>query len=82
MLRVYYNFGRRTFIVRVIGGWVDSHQGAVCSELLGLVLEMIYRGRIEMNWLRRNFVGLDDDLIEVEREQQTRAYIIISSGVS
>ncbi|MBA0560785.1 hypothetical protein Golob_017662 [Gossypium lobatum] len=37
---------------------------------------MIYRGRIEMNWLRRNFVGLDDDLIEVEREQQTRAYIL------
>ncbi|MBA0654003.1 hypothetical protein Goklo_021092, partial [Gossypium klotzschianum] len=48
----------------------------VCGELLGLVLETIYGGCIEMSWLKRNFRGLDEDSTKVEREWHTRAYII------
>ncbi|MBA0703248.1 hypothetical protein Goari_022438, partial [Gossypium aridum] len=38
-----------------------------CEKLLERVLETIYRARIDMNWLRRNFNGLDEDLTKVQR---------------
>ncbi|MFQ6625607.1 hypothetical protein Gotur_005300, partial [Gossypium turneri] len=41
----------------------------VCEQLLGRVSEMIYRAWIDMNWLRRNFGGLNEDSSEVQREQ-------------
>ncbi|MBA0561130.1 hypothetical protein Golob_017981 [Gossypium lobatum] len=48
----------------------------VCEQLLGRVLDTIFRGRIDMNWLKRNFVGFNAKSSEVEREQHTRAYIL------
>ncbi|KAH1129487.1 hypothetical protein J1N35_000865 [Gossypium stocksii] len=50
---------------------------AVCDELLGLVSEIIFGGRIEMAWLRRNFSELDEDSTKVEREQHVQAYILM-----
>ncbi|KAK5845018.1 hypothetical protein PVK06_001170 [Gossypium arboreum] len=44
----------------------------VCAELLEKVLEMIFEGRIEMGWLRRNFGGLSEDSTEVHREPTTQ----------
>ncbi|MBA0618540.1 hypothetical protein Godav_027864, partial [Gossypium davidsonii] len=52
----------------------------VCEQLLGRVLDTIFRGRIDMNWLKRYFVGFNAKLSEVEREQQTRAYILRITG--
>ncbi|XP_052484853.1 protein MAINTENANCE OF MERISTEMS-like [Gossypium raimondii] len=48
----------------------------VCAELLGKVSETIFRGRMEISWLRRNFSRLDEDSTEVQREQHARAYIL------
>ncbi|MBA0568128.1 hypothetical protein Golob_005641, partial [Gossypium lobatum] len=48
----------------------------VWEELLGKVPETIYRARIDLNWLRTNFGGLDNDSTEVQREQQARVYIL------
>lgn len=53
---------------------------AVCEELLELVSETIFGGRIEMAWLRRNFHKLDEDSIEIEREQHTHSYILLIIG--
>ncbi|MFQ6625608.1 hypothetical protein Gotur_005300, partial [Gossypium turneri] len=52
----------------------------VCEQLLGRVSEMIYRAWIDMNWLRRNFGGLNEDSSEVQREQHVRAYILMIIG--
>ncbi|MBA0561088.1 hypothetical protein Golob_017941 [Gossypium lobatum] len=54
----------------------------VYAEPLGRVLEMIFKGRIEMGWLRRNFGGIDKDSTEVQRKQHSYAYILlIVSGI-
>ncbi|MBA0643681.1 hypothetical protein Goklo_027946 [Gossypium klotzschianum] len=50
--------------------------GAVCGDLLGLAKETIYGGRIKMAWIRKIFVGLDEDSTEVKRERHTQTYII------
>ncbi|KAH1055493.1 hypothetical protein J1N35_033558 [Gossypium stocksii] len=47
----------------VIANWRD-----VCEQLLGRVSNTIYGGQIYMNWLKRNFGGIDTESIEVERE--------------
>ncbi|KAA3471333.1 serine/threonine-protein phosphatase 7 long form-like protein [Gossypium australe] len=52
----------------------------VCEQLLGRVLEMIYGACIDMNWLRRNFGGLNEDSSEVQREQHVKAYILMIIG--
>ncbi|MFQ6643064.1 hypothetical protein Gotur_018195 [Gossypium turneri] len=51
------------------------------GEFLGLILEMIYGGRIEMAWIRKYFVGMDEDSTEVDRERHTLAYILFGLGV-
>ncbi|KAG8498868.1 hypothetical protein CXB51_005282 [Gossypium anomalum] len=33
--------------------------------------------QIDMNWLRRNFGGLDKELTKVQREQHARVYILM-----
>ncbi|MBA0696245.1 hypothetical protein Goari_002818 [Gossypium aridum] len=43
----------------------------VCKQLLEKVPKMIYGARIDMNWLRRNSSGFDEDSSEVQREQHT-----------
>ncbi|KAH1037896.1 hypothetical protein J1N35_039639 [Gossypium stocksii] len=40
--------------------------GTVCYDLFGVVLEMIYGGRIEMAWLRNNFAELQMILLKKE----------------
>ncbi|KAK5824808.1 hypothetical protein PVK06_019592 [Gossypium arboreum] len=58
-----------------IADWRD-----VWEELLRRVLEMIYKARIDLNWLRRNFGRLNKDSTEVQREQHARAYILMIIG--
>ncbi|MBA0688219.1 hypothetical protein Goari_006022 [Gossypium aridum] len=43
---------------------------AVCGDLLSVAPETIYGGRIEMNWIRKNFAGLDEDLTERSKRTQ------------
>ncbi|MFQ6634660.1 hypothetical protein Gotur_011183 [Gossypium turneri] len=52
----------------------------VCKQLLGRVLDTIFRGQIDMNWLKRNFVGFNAKSSEVEKEQLTQAYILRITG--
>ncbi|MFQ6661468.1 hypothetical protein Gotur_029620 [Gossypium turneri] len=62
---------------RVVTGSVHAADWRdVCDKLLRRVPEMIYGGRIEMGWLRRNFGGLDKDSTEIQIEQHAQAYII------
>ncbi|KAK5774481.1 hypothetical protein PVK06_042336 [Gossypium arboreum] len=56
----------------VTADWRD-----VCKQLLGRVPKTIYRSRIDMNWFKRNFGGLNADSSEVQREQHARAYILM-----
>ncbi|KAK5811244.1 hypothetical protein PVK06_026568 [Gossypium arboreum] len=56
----------------VIVDWKD-----VCEQLLRKVPNTIYGVRIDMNWFKINFGGLDTESNEVEREQHTRAYIFM-----
>ncbi|KAG8503892.1 hypothetical protein CXB51_001829 [Gossypium anomalum] len=50
--------------------------GAICYNLLGTILDNIYRGRIEMGWLRDTFPELGNDSTEVKRIRYARTYII------
>ncbi|KAG8488860.1 hypothetical protein CXB51_016739 [Gossypium anomalum] len=50
--------------------------GAICYDFLGAILDNIYRGRIEMDWLQDTFQKLGNDSIEVERIRYARAYIL------
>ncbi|KAH1107619.1 hypothetical protein J1N35_011387 [Gossypium stocksii] len=43
--------------------------GAVCYNLLSVITDNIYRGWIEMGWLRDIFSQSGNDLTEVERIQ-------------
>ncbi|MBA0859373.1 hypothetical protein Goshw_006210, partial [Gossypium schwendimanii] len=49
---------------------------AVCYDILGAISDNIYRGRIEMGWLRGTFPEPGNNLTEVERIRYTRAYIL------
>ncbi|KAG8493498.1 hypothetical protein CXB51_010909 [Gossypium anomalum] len=52
----------------VLTGFVQSADwGAICYDILGAILDMIYVGRIDMGWLRDIFLESGDDLTEVER---------------
>ncbi|KAK5826531.1 hypothetical protein PVK06_021455 [Gossypium arboreum] len=46
----------------------------VCYDLLGAISDNIYRGRIEIGWLRDTFPELENDSTEVERIRYARAY--------
>ncbi|MBA0866694.1 hypothetical protein Goshw_023491, partial [Gossypium schwendimanii] len=50
--------------------------GAICYDLLGAILDNIYGGRIEMDWLRDTFLELRNDSTEVERIRYAQAYIL------
>ncbi|KAK5793642.1 hypothetical protein PVK06_034794 [Gossypium arboreum] len=50
--------------------------GVICLDLLGEFPETIYRGWIKRAWIRKTFVELVKDSIEVQREQYARAYIL------
>ncbi|MBA0867422.1 hypothetical protein Goshw_030218, partial [Gossypium schwendimanii] len=54
--------------------------GAVCYDLLGVVPDNIYGGRIEMDWLRDTFSESGNDSSEVERIPYARAYILEMIG--
>ncbi|MBA0796578.1 hypothetical protein Gohar_007340, partial [Gossypium harknessii] len=63
--------------VSALAGSIQStNWGAVCYDLLGVILDNIYRGRIEMGWLRDTFLEPGNDLIEVERIRYARTYIL------
>ncbi|MBA0716040.1 hypothetical protein Golax_014907 [Gossypium laxum] len=51
----------------LIGSTQFADWGAICYDLLGAILDNIYRGRIEMGWLRDTFLKPEDDSTEVER---------------
>ncbi|MBA0613088.1 hypothetical protein Godav_013598 [Gossypium davidsonii] len=40
---------------------------AICYDLLGVIPDNIYSGRIEMGWLQDTFTKSGDDSTEVER---------------
>ncbi|MBA0785688.1 hypothetical protein Gotri_026931, partial [Gossypium trilobum] len=46
----------------VAADWRD-----VCEQLLRRVPDTIYEARIDMNWLKGNFCGLDAESSEVQR---------------
>ncbi|KAG8496636.1 hypothetical protein CXB51_007871 [Gossypium anomalum] len=50
--------------------------GAICYDILGVILDHIYGDLIKMGWLRDTFLKSEDDSTEVERIQYARAYII------
>ncbi|MFQ6634643.1 hypothetical protein Gotur_011695 [Gossypium turneri] len=51
----------------LIGSTQFDDWGAICYDLLGTILDNIYRGRIDMGWLRDTFPKPGDDSTEVER---------------
>ncbi|MBA0696564.1 hypothetical protein Goari_003107, partial [Gossypium aridum] len=42
----------------VTGSVQSTNWGVICLDILGAVLETIYKGQIEMAWIRKNFVKL------------------------
>ncbi|MFQ6623943.1 hypothetical protein Gotur_003361 [Gossypium turneri] len=58
------------------GSIQSADWGAVCYDLLGVIPDNIYRGRIEMGWLRDTFLKLGNDSTEVERIRYARAYFL------
>ncbi|MBA0783938.1 hypothetical protein Gotri_001574, partial [Gossypium trilobum] len=54
--------------------------GAIRYNLLGVILDNIYGGRIEMGWLRDTFLEPGNDSTEVERIRYARAYILEMIG--
>ncbi|MBA0702768.1 hypothetical protein Goari_022248, partial [Gossypium aridum] len=60
----------------VTGSVQFADWGVVCGELLGSAPETIYRGWIEMAWIRKNSARLDEDSTKIEREQHAKAYIL------
>ncbi|KAH1057021.1 hypothetical protein J1N35_035086 [Gossypium stocksii] len=59
----------------VVTNWRNA-----CEQLLGRVLDMIYGARIDMNWLKKKFGGLNVELSEIEREQRAWTYILMIIG--
>ncbi|MFQ6665388.1 hypothetical protein Gotur_032145, partial [Gossypium turneri] len=52
----------------------------VCYDLLGAILDNIYRGRVEMGWLQDTFPDPGNDSTELERIRYARAYILEMIG--
>ncbi|KAA3469846.1 serine/threonine-protein phosphatase 7 long form-like protein [Gossypium australe] len=90
MRRVYYHFRGCA-----VTAWVTSGCGAVvtwlvyatdwrdvCEQLLEWVPKTIFGAQIDMNWLRRNSGGFNEDSTEVQREHHARAYILMITGGS
>ncbi|KAH1055782.1 hypothetical protein J1N35_033847 [Gossypium stocksii] len=50
--------------------------GAICHDILGVILDNIYRGRIKMSWLRDIFPEPRNNSTEVERIRYVWAYIL------
>ncbi|MBA0794247.1 hypothetical protein Gohar_018597, partial [Gossypium harknessii] len=73
---VHFQLGLSVDRLVVTGSVSFADWGVVCGELLGLAPETIYRGWIEMAWIRKNSARLDEDSTKVEREQHARAYIL------
>ncbi|KAG8503497.1 hypothetical protein CXB51_001479 [Gossypium anomalum] len=53
---------------------------AICYDLLGAIPDNIYRGRIEMGWLRDTFPEPRNDSTELERIRYAQAYILKMIG--
>ncbi|MBA0873202.1 hypothetical protein Goshw_029150 [Gossypium schwendimanii] len=84
---VYHHFRGRAVTIGIVGGWVRTHRviqsanwKVVCYDLLGVILDNIYGGRIEMGWLRDTFPKPRNDSTEVERIRYARAYIFEMIG--
>ncbi|MBA0749563.1 hypothetical protein Gogos_003475, partial [Gossypium gossypioides] len=83
MWGVYHHFGGHAVTVGVTGGWVHTHRaaqsadwGAICYDLLGVISNIIYRGRIDIGWLPETFPVPRDDSIEVQKVRYAWAYIL------
>ncbi|MBA0711393.1 hypothetical protein Golax_010582 [Gossypium laxum] len=50
--------------------------GATCYDLLGAILDNIYRGQIEIGWLRDIFQEPEDDSTEVERIRYAQRWLL------
>ncbi|KAH1047559.1 hypothetical protein J1N35_038343 [Gossypium stocksii] len=59
---------------------ITLEDGAVCYDLLGVILDNIYGGRIEMGYLRDTFPEPRYGSVEVERIRYARAYILEMIG--
>ncbi|MBA0785303.1 hypothetical protein Gotri_025176, partial [Gossypium trilobum] len=65
----------------VLTGSIQSaDREPICYDLLGAIPNNIYRGRIEMSWLRDTFSEPGNDSTEVERIQYAWAYILEMIG--
>ncbi|KAG8472469.1 hypothetical protein CXB51_035334 [Gossypium anomalum] len=64
----------------VTGSTSSTDWGAICYELLGVILDKINGGQIEMGWLRDTFPEPDNDSTELERIRYARAYILEMIG--
>ncbi|MFQ6636303.1 hypothetical protein Gotur_013151, partial [Gossypium turneri] len=62
------------------GSIQSANWGAICYDLLGVISDNIYGGRIEMGWLRDTFLELWNDSTEVERIRYVQAYILEMIG--
>ncbi|XP_012461348.1 serine/threonine-protein phosphatase 7 long form homolog [Gossypium raimondii] len=61
----------------VLTGFIQSVDwGAIWYDILCAILDNIYGGRIEMNWLRDTLPELGDDSTEVERTRYVWTYIL------
>ncbi|KAG8478692.1 hypothetical protein CXB51_028557 [Gossypium anomalum] len=58
----------------------SANWGAICYDLLGVIPDNIYGGRIEMGWLRDTFSKPGNDSTKVERIRYARAYILEMIG--
>ncbi|MBA0799872.1 hypothetical protein Gohar_010359, partial [Gossypium harknessii] len=58
------------------GSAQSADWGAIYYDLLSVILDNIYGGRIEMGCLRETFLELGDDSTKVERIRYAQAYII------
>ncbi|KAK5770863.1 hypothetical protein PVK06_047020 [Gossypium arboreum] len=54
----------------------QMQMGVICYNLLGAILDNIYGGQIDMNWLRETIPVSGDDSTEVQRVRYARAYIL------
>ncbi|MBA0819128.1 hypothetical protein Gohar_022414, partial [Gossypium harknessii] len=62
------------------GSVQSADWGAICYDLLGVIMDNIYGGQIEMGWLRDTFLESGNDLTEVERIRYARVYILEMIG--
>ncbi|KAK5824391.1 hypothetical protein PVK06_019163 [Gossypium arboreum] len=62
------------------GSVQSADWGVICYDLLGVILDNIYGGWIEMGWLQDTFPEPGNDSTEVERIRYARAYIFEMIG--